>query len=191
MFIEEYPGIVPTALCEQIVAAFEADPARTPSVVDVRGAQSVKSHIRTGMRLKPASKSWQPLLKALGPAFSESMHQYVAKFPGLLHFVQNDALTFMGPLIERVDPGQGFGWHVDNTPATWQRVVAGLLYLRTIDEGGTTEFADQAVNVRPETGKIVLFPPYWTHFHRGVSPVAETKYVMGYFWSYQPQPGID
>jgi hypothetical protein len=63
-------------------------------------------------------------------------------------------------------------------------VVAGLLYLRTITQGGHTEFAAQDRRIQPEAGKIALFPPFWTHLHRGVSPVSETKYVLSFFWSY-------
>ena len=57
----------------------------------------------------------------------------------------------------------------------------------TINTGGHTEFSDGKL-IKPKAGKIVLFPPYWTHFHRGVTPTSETKYVMSYFWTYPEKP---
>ena len=84
---------------------------------------------------------------------------------------------------ERVDPGQGFDWHYDATRSVTDRVAAGLLYLRTVTEGGETEFFDGR-KVKAQAGKIALFPPYWTHLHRGVTPTRETKYVLSYFWIY-------
>jgi hypothetical protein len=86
-------------------------------------------------------------------------------------------------MIERVDPGQGFDWHYDATRSVTDRVAAGLLYLKTVTEGGETEFFDGR-KVKAEAGKIALFPPYWTHLHRGVTPTRETKYVLSYFWIY-------
>ena len=77
------------------------------------------------------------------------------------------------PLIERVDPGQGFNWHYDQTADTKdRRILAGLLYLKTVASGGHTQFLHQNTDVKPEAGKIVLFPPFWTHIHRGVTPAA-------------------
>jgi len=89
------------------------------------------------------------------------------------------------PRIERVDPGQGFDWHADNAGAdTADRVIACLLYLSKVDQQGHTEFQHQNLKVKPEPGKIVVFPPYWTHLHRGISPLSETKYTMSFFWVY-------
>jgi len=98
--------------------------------------------------------------------------------------IDGEGLNCTGPVIERVDPGQGFAWHYDQTSHSRQRVLAGLLYLRTIENGGCTEFMEQGVNIQPVAGKIALFPPYWTHMHRGVSPASEAKYVISFFWVY-------
>jgi hypothetical protein len=43
--------------------------------------------------------------------------------------------------------------------------------------GGETEFPLQGVSVRPEEGKLVLFPPFWTHVHRGVTLQQGVKYI--------------
>ncbi len=187
MFIEEYPGAVSPDLCKKIIALFEADPGQEPSSVNFNGRKKFQN-IRTGTRVKPNSEAWQPLIEGLAPAFIDTMRRYVTKYPGLQHLTNAEELVFVGPVIERVLPGQGFGWHVDHSAATWQRVVAGLLYLSSINDGGSTEFADQAQHVRSDEGKIVLFPPYWTHFHRGITPTTQTKYVVGYFWSYPSPP---
>ena len=48
--------------------------------------------------------------------------------------------------------------------------------------GGTyaISFADffyQDVSVLPEAGKLILFPPFWTHKHRGSEVLAKKKYI--------------
>ena len=69
-----------------------------------------------------------------------------------------------------------------------ERVLACLLYLTDVMEEGYTEFAHQDLKVRPEAGKIVVFPPFWTHLHRGAAPVKKAKYTMSFFWAYLDGP---
>lgn len=186
MFIEEYANAVPLDLCERIIAHFESSPALTPSVVKVGGRDAVKA-IRSGTQFsaKSGGDEWRALHIALIPALQASMKAYVLKYPGLAALAASDELECTAPLIERVLPGQGFDWHNDQNGSSSERVVAGLLYLRTIDGGGQTEFAHQAAAITPEAGKIVLFPPFWTHYHRGASPTSGSKYVLSFFWNYR------
>ena len=183
MFVDEYPGVVSPELCGKIITMFEADPDQEPTKVIVDGVTKVKG-FRTGTRLRPTSAVWQPVIQDLAPAFLSTMREYVTKHAGLQHLVNSEELTFLGPMIDRVQPGQSFDWHVDHSAALWDRVVAGLLYLNTIADGGSTEFLDQSMHVKPAAGKITLFPPYWTHMHRGVTPNSETKYLISFFWCY-------
>jgi hypothetical protein len=184
MLVQEYPNAVARELCAQIIACFERDPARKASAVIIDGKPQLHQ-FRTGTQLAISLDvpEWKELFMTIVPALRATMESYMAKHKGLADLVQYEGLDCTLPMIERVDAGQGFDWHYDGTKTTWKRVVAGLLYLNTINEGGQTEFSDGLL-VQPECGKIVLFPPHWTHFHRGVTPIRETKYVMSYFWIY-------
>lgn len=187
MFIEEFPGAVPADLCAKIIDCFEGDPNRRPSAVMVHGQAQPHAN-RTGLQLAITRQSpeWEALFMAVVPALRRTMDSYLAKYPGLAGLVEDEGLDCTLPMIERVDPGQGFNWHYDHVASAANRVVAGLLYLKTVTEGGETEFWDGR-KVRADAGKIVLFPPYWTHYHRGVTPARESKYVMSYFWIYPPK----
>lgn len=185
MFIEEFPRAVSSDFCERIVALFERDPCLAPSVVKIGGEDKIKK-IRSGTQLSlKTGQAWQEVYLSLAPALQATMKAYVAKYPGLAVLASMCELECSMPVIERVMPGQGFDWHVDQTDTARDRVVAGLLYLRTVAAGGKTEFAHQSTAVVPEAGKIVLFPPFWTHYHRGASPEADTKYVLSFFWNYR------
>ncbi|MFL2562965.1 MAG: 2OG-Fe(II) oxygenase [Arenicellales bacterium] len=65
--------------------------------------------------------------------------------------------------------GEFYRWHVDSGPGPLsQRQLVAIWYLNTVSEsGGATEFFHQRVQVRPEAGKLLLFPPFWTHLHQG------------------------
>ena len=56
--------------------------------------------------------------------------------------------------------------------------MAVLGYLNDVrGPGGETEFAHQEIKVTPQEGKLVLFPPFWTHLHRGVTLEHGVKYI--------------
>lgn len=69
-------------------------------------------------------------------------------------------------------------WHCEagNTQSE-DRVLTYLLYLNDDFEGGETEFMFQKHREKPKKGKLVLFPSYYTHTHRGGIVLDGTKYV--------------
>jgi hypothetical protein len=57
------------------------------------------------------------------------------------------------------------------------RVFTYLWYLNTVEEGGETEFWGTQT-IKPETGKLLLFPASWTFPHRGKMPISNDKYII-------------
>jgi hypothetical protein len=56
-----------------------------------------------------------------------------------------------------------------------------LWYLNTVNDGGETEILGDII-VKPEAGKLLLFPASWTFPHRGKMPISEDKYIVtGWF----------
>ena len=53
-----------------------------------------------------------------------------------------------------------------------------LFYLNDVEEGGETEFLYQDLKVKPKTGSLIVFPPYYTHAHRGKAPESGKKYII-------------
>jgi hypothetical protein len=59
------------------------------------------------------------------------------------------------------------------------RIFTFMWYLNKPDEGGDTDFVFR--RVKPEPGKLVVFPAAWTYPHRGCP--AKNKYVVtGWLW---------
>jgi hypothetical protein len=92
---------------------------------------------------------------------------------------------FKGPFkdegyqVQRYRPGEYYHWHVDGgSHELSQRQLVVLWYLNDVPgPGGETEFLYQDVAVRPERGKLVLFPPFWTHEHRAAVLRSGVKYI--------------
>ena len=57
------------------------------------------------------------------------------------------------------------------------RVITFIWYLNNVEEGGETEFWKD-YNIKPTTGKLVLFPASWTFPHRGKMPISDDKYII-------------
>jgi predicted 2-oxoglutarate/Fe(II)-dependent dioxygenase YbiX len=178
-FVRIYRDTFSRDYCEEIIARFEADPRLEPSSTAIRK----KPRIRTGTMLQISRHpEWSDVVQRYYEALERNLAQYAQSFFVLKQLLESPATKRTPPLMERIEPGQGFGLHVDaSVSGTHDRMVAVLMYLRDIDEGGYTEFPFQSLRVKPRAGMMVLFPPYWTHPHQGVSPVNAVKYnVTGY-----------
>jgi len=58
------------------------------------------------------------------------------------------------------------------------RQLVAIWYLNDVaGPGGETEFPLQEILVKPAEGKLVLFPPFWTHVHRAVTLEDRVKYI--------------
>lgn len=92
--------------------------------------------------------------------------------------------TPKGMIVQRSDPHQGYhSWHCENADlSTSNRILAYTLYLNDVEEGGETEFLYQGVKIKPETGKLAIWPAGFTHPHRGNPIYRGQKYIVtGWF----------
>lgn len=99
-----------------------------------------------------------------------------------LKSILNEDITWTVPRIEEVPVGGGFNWHFDSRQrGADRRFLTVVCYLNDVAEGGELEFLMHKINVPAEEGTCVLFPPFWTHPHRGCAPKTEAKYALGTF----------
>jgi len=85
----------------------------------------------------------------------------------------------VGYQVQRYRPGEFYHWHIDGGSHEFsQRQLVALWYLNDVSgPGGETQFLYQDVSIRPQRGKLILFPPFWTHEHRAVTLQAGVKYI--------------
>ena len=110
------------------------------------------------------------LFRSLNRALSE-FKQYYPFFAG--PFKDN------GYALQRTNAGEFYHWHIDGGSHEFaMRQLVAIWYLNDLDgEGGQTEFKYQDIQIQPEAGKLVLFPPFWTHLHRGKTLQSGSKYI--------------
>ena len=76
-------------------------------------------------------------------------------------------------------PGGHFGnIHSERTSInTLHRLFAFMTYLNDVEDGGHTMFPKPNIWVKPRAGRLLMFPPFWTHEHRGVTLQKGVKYI--------------
>jgi hypothetical protein len=85
----------------------------------------------------------------------------------------------MGYVMQRTLPGEYYHWHIDGGSHEFsQRQLVAIWYLNDVEgPGGETQFLYQGLKVTPKEGKLLLFPPFWTHEHRGITLEKGVKYI--------------
>jgi 2-oxoglutarate-Fe(II)-dependent oxygenase superfamily protein len=187
-FIQGYPQALPRALCEEIVARFEQDGRKHPS----RTATRLNPLVRSGTMLDiPLYPEWADVCALVTRVTRACLDDYTRRYPMLQSLAKPENCLITPPFIERIEPGQGYGYHIDAGPGgTHDRLVSGLFYLRDIDGGGHTEFPFQLSRIVPRAGLLMLFPPFWTHLHRGVSPARTVKYNISNYVVIRPRADL-
>ena len=57
------------------------------------------------------------------------------------------------------------------------RHLVFMTYLNDVNNGGETEFLNQRIKFKPQKGLTLVWPADWTHSHRGLVSLTETKYI--------------
>ena len=81
--------------------------------------------------------------------------------------------------IQRYKPSEGFyAWHNElGDGDSLRRHLVFMTYLNDVENGGETEFFYQKLKVKPKKGLTLIWPPSWTHTHRGVVSETQDKYI--------------
>ena len=89
--------------------------------------------------------------------------------------------------VQKTKPTEGYHvWHHEKDAfRTRNRLMAFILYLNDVEEGGETEFPRLELAVKPKLGRCLIFPPLWMFPHCGRIPVSHSKYIVGSYLHYQ------
>ena len=174
-FIFERPNTIPADWCEEMIRRFEAHPEQQrKGVVGQQGSED--SGIKRTMDLVVSDKEeWKDVDQLFFRCMAAAMNEFKHSFPFFAGPFKD-----MGYQIQRYQPGEFYHWHIDGGSHQFaSRQLVALWYLNDVPEGagGRTQFLYQDVSVRPEQGKMVLFPPFWTHEHRSETLKEGVKYI--------------
>ncbi|MDH3514604.1 MAG: 2OG-Fe(II) oxygenase [Gammaproteobacteria bacterium] len=174
-FIYEVRNALPGDLCREMIRRFEAN---TDQQYAGRIGQnrSEEDGVKKTTDLRISGRpDWKHVDQALMQSLAKQFNEIGQAFP----FFAANPFKDIGYNMQRYRPGEYYHWHVDGGPGEFsQRQLVAIWYLNDVEgPGGETEFPLQEVSIKPEEGKLVLFPPFWTHIHRAVTMEKGVKYI--------------
>ncbi len=173
-FVFERPLALPPAFCDEAVRRFEAHPEQQYEG-RIGQVQAKDRSVKVTTDLVVSNNpEWQDVDEMLFRSLAAALREFRETFP---YF--KGPFKDMGYQIQRYLPGEFYHWHIDGGSHEFsQRQLVALWYLNDVPgPGGETEFLYQDISVRPERGKLILFPPFWTHEHRAAELKAGVKYI--------------
>ena len=189
-FIYEIPDVLPKETCENLIERFLKDDKKSSSTIS-GGETDHKVRKSTNLWIDPRDEKWRDTLNDIFKILIDNLDKYGH------YLVDNNCITFEEgsvlfgtkisfetPFISQSKDGDYYHWHVDDFYKEHDkpsRLFSCLIYLNTLEDnqGGCTEFMC-GKKVRPEQGKLLIFPSTWTYVHRGAEVKnGGVKYTLG------------
>ncbi len=178
--IYEEKNALSEEICNDMISWFDnktlyGDTGMNYAKVDVQGRKDIS--------LSECQQfgSFKPFYNQINSIIHKHMVHYINEFNkgGGTGFY-----TITGYKFQKSVEGGGFtAWHSELPvfKPMWEKVRdrfgVWTFYLNDTDTG-YTDFMHQKLSVKPETGKLVIWPAYFTHKHRANPDLKEDKYII-------------
>ena len=187
--IKEYPNALASEFCKNCIERFNND---TRSYVGTVGSGTRTKTKQSQDLLISGLPGWEDVDTAFFKNLQPYITSYIEEFDNAFRFGSvQEWLTDTGYQIQRTEPGGFYDWHSDfssqpeknSTSGVRTRYFTYIWYLNTVEECGWTEFRS-GVKIKPEEGKLVLFPAAWPYTHRGYPPKSEKYICTGWVYTH-------
>jgi hypothetical protein len=199
-FIENYLYInnnsISKRLCNDIITLFEEQSGKYEGVTARGLNKNIKDTMDFVIPRKDAPletiQKWERIDKFLAKELDRNVKKYVQNLTNKINIIEEcsdskfdivptKALITNEFMVQRYIQNKGRYVYHDDSMIDWSnkkyRLLTYLFYLNTVDEGGETEFWGE-YKVKPEAGKLILFPATWVYPHRGMMPISSNKYII-------------
>jgi Rps23 Pro-64 3,4-dihydroxylase Tpa1-like proline 4-hydroxylase len=173
-FIFEFTDTVNIDNCNDIIKRFEDSKSEHYQGRVGQNFTKQKDIKRSTDMVISGKNNWKDIDELLFTSLSKALSSIKKEFEFF-----NGPFKDVGYAIQRTNPGEYYHWHIDGGSHQFSdRQLVAIWYLNDVNgPGGETEFINQNVKIKPEIGKLILFPPFWTHEHRGVKLQKGVKYI--------------
>jgi len=167
------------SLCEEIIDRFEKEDKKRAGITFAGENKDIKDTLDFHLSHNP--DAWKDIDKVLTNELSKALNLYFDNINKDIKILVCDNLTDLGFQIQKYNKGVGkYIFHNDHQiylKDGMDRALTYIWYLNDVEEGGETSFFNKG-KIRPEQGKLVLFPSCWTYPHAGIMPVSSDKYII-------------
>lgn len=176
-YISVVDQVVPREFCLKLIEKFEANEDSVQVNTDLENVRHFKEvnisqhwHDEHEMFVTMVQNAWKHYKTENGIEYNI---QWPTQF-GYEHFRMKRYLP---------NGKDEFGIHTDvGSYGSARRFLAFMWYLNTVEEGGQTQFGykhtEPRCSVPAMQGRLLMFPPLWTHPHWGCKPLSGPKYIV-------------
>jgi hypothetical protein len=185
-------------LCNEIISKFEEEPTKHPGFTLGGIHPNVKDTI--DFVIPSNCEKWYKINKCLLKVLTQNIDEYIDIISNCENYrdtvqkskysftpIHKNNVIFYNFMLQRYTKNQGrYIYHDDsriNVKKSEYRIITYLWYLNDVEEGGETVFWNDH-KIKPEKGKLILFPACWTFPHCGRMPISSNKYIIT-GWIYQ------
>ena len=181
-FIQRTSGLLSKQECDGVIDFFESNKERHfAGTAGTQIIQNPKDKIDTELRLYLNEMVEDSRLVPVATALRNSCEEYCETYPFLNSIFPWS--IFNGFKIQKYNPNEAyFQNHCENDGVIdgnmEKRLIALMVYLNTVTDGGHTNFPTQNISFAPKVGDILMWPAYWTHPHHGMPSPSQVKYII-------------
>ena len=177
--VKTYNNILPNNVCQNLIDFFDTNIQHQHFVNNNYRPCFTQVNIHQvsvyNMSAEDTIRSLMPYIGDVYNRYRKDTNNYYS--PPLKHLEQFRIKKYNTSGDERFDE------HVDVTDhESCLRGIAFLFYLN--DNDGNTIFPRHGLNIKPVSGKVIVFPPTWEYPHQGLAPKSNPKYIMSTYVHY-------
>ncbi len=171
--------IEPLSICDALIEFFESHP-ENHAQGKTAGGLNLESKKSTDLTIRPReiNQDDHQAVRDYLQALFACHRDYLEQWPFLKDVIPKAEISSFN--IQRYEPGGHFlKVHSERTTlATSHRVLAWMTYLNDVEDGGSTQFVHQDLEVQPRKGKTLIWPAEWTHAHKAKLLNSGQKYII-------------
>lgn len=180
--IYSYNYSIPKETCNDIIEIFENFKEEQEDGKTVSGVRkNIKDTKEIQVDIEKTNTVWTQIVFLLRKELEIHFNKYMNKLNIKRTF---DHLSIEGSnfRFQKYEKNEGkYNFHDDFVLGKNNdfRSITFIWYLNTVSEGGETEFfKENGLCIKPEAGKLILFPSFWNFPHRGKVPISSHKYII-------------
>ena len=180
-FIDVFDDVLTPEQCKHITQYLDAQEKKPGRIGDYQINTEVKECWEVyGNFSKP---NW------IDSLLEEKLTQYVPLYRSFHPELNNEIMIWsLDPRynMKKYDPGMGFyAKHCEADGASNAfRMLVWMFYFNTVTDKGGTIFDNYDRIIDAVEGRLVIWPSYWTHIHRGIVSNTQTKYIASGWYSF-------
>ena len=198
VYIKE--NVLSKEICNKIIKLFEEDTTNQYAGRVAGGImqKDIKNTIDYNRPFCDDNKHWGKIVPLLKYETAHHLQEYLNIIEKHIQTADNTFQNYTDKIYELLDiallhkyeKGEGvYSTHTDDTIREGlERRMVFLFYLNDVEEGGET-IVLKTHKIKPEAGKLLVFPASWAFPHKGCVPLSNDKYVVS-IWAYVRIPNI-